>query len=87
MQRSDADRLKDIPKAYLLHPSSPLITDPEACSTLSCAALRRNLSAHAESNAAIVVGGTKDEMVLRLEGLLRTRKLDLLVRRMIGIED
>ena len=33
------------------------------------------------------MGGTKDEMVLRLEGLLRTRKLDLLVRRMIGIED
>ena len=78
---------KDIPKAYLLYPSSPLITDPEACSTLSCAALRRNLSAHAESNPAIVVGGTKDEMVLRLEGLLRTRKLDMLVRRMIGIED
>ena len=78
---------KDIPKAYLLQPSSPLITDPEACSTLSCAALRRNLSAHAERNPAIVVGGTKDEMVLRLEGLLRTRKLDLLVRRMIGIED
>jgi len=39
-----------------------------------------------ESNPAIVVDGTKDEMVLRLEGLLRTRKLDLLVRRMIGIE-
>ena len=78
---------KDIPKAYLLYPLSPLITDPEACSTLSCAALRRNLSAHAESNPAIVVGGTKDEMVLRLQGLLRTRKLDLLVRRMIGIED
>jgi len=34
-----------------------------------------------------VVDGTKDEMALRLEGLLRTRKLDLLVRRMIGIED
>jgi len=78
---------KDIPKAYPPHPFPPLITDPEACSTLSCAALRRNLSAHAESNPAIVVGGTKDEMVLRLEGLLRTRKLDLLVRRMIGIED
>ena len=33
------------------------------------------------------MGGTKDEMVLRMEGLLRTRKLDLLVRRMIGIEN
>ncbi|KIJ94986.1 hypothetical protein K443DRAFT_109529, partial [Laccaria amethystina LaAM-08-1] len=79
--------IDNIPKAYLLHPSSPLITEPEACSILSCAALRRNLSAHAESNPAIVVGGTKDEMALRLEGLLKTRKLDLLVRRMIGIED
>ena len=54
---------KDIPKAYLLHPSFPLIPDPEACSTLSCAALRRNLSDHAESNPAIVVGGTRDEIV------------------------
>ena len=77
---------KDVSKAYLLHPSSPLIIDLEACSTLSCTALRRNLSAHAESNPAIVVGGTKDEMVLRLQGLLRTRKLDLLVRIMTGIE-
>ena len=78
---------KDIPKAYLLQPSSPLITDPEACSTLSCPALRRNLSAHAERNPAIVVGGTKDEMVLRLEGLLRMRNLDLLVRRIFGGEN
>jgi hypothetical protein len=78
---------KGIPKAYLLRPSSPLITDPEAGSSLLCTALRHNLSAHVESNPAIVVGGTKDEMVLRLEGLLRMRKLDLLVRRMIGIED
>lgn len=79
---------KDKPKAYtLLHPSSPLVADPDACRTLSCAALRRNLSAHTESNRGIVVGGTKDEMVLRLKGSLRTRKLDLLVRSMIGIED
>ena len=40
-----------------------------------------------ERNPAIVVGGTKDEMVLRLEGLLRTGKLYLLVRRMIGVKD
>ena len=77
----------DILKAYLLRPSSTLITDSEACSALSCAALRRNLSAHAESNPTIVVGGMKDEMVLRLEGLLGTRNLDLLVIRVIGIED
>ncbi|EDQ98670.1 uncharacterized protein LACBIDRAFT_298340 [Laccaria bicolor S238N-H82] len=69
---------------YPLHRCSPLITDQEACSTLSWAALRRNLSAHAESNLAIVVGGTKDEVVLKLEGSLRTRTLDSLVRRMIG---
>lgn len=44
------------------------------------------LSAHADSNAAIVVGGTNDGMVFRLEGSLRKRKLDLLVRRTIEIE-
>ena len=86
-QRSDADYPKDIPKRYLLHPSTLLITDSEVCSTLSCAALRRNLSAHAVSNLAIVVGGAKDDMVLRLEGWLRTRRLDLLVRRIFGGED
>ena len=58
---------KDVPKVYLLHLSSPLITDPEACSTLSWSALRRSSSAHAESNLAIVVGG-RGEMVLRLAG-------------------
>ena len=76
-----------MPRAYLLHPPSPLITDSEVCSTLSCAALRRNLSAHAESNLPIVVGGAEDDMVLRLEGWLRTRRLDLLVRRIFGGED
>ena len=40
-----------------------------------------------EEQPAILVGGMKGEMVLRPKGLLRTRKLDLLVRRMIGIED
>ena len=39
------------------------------------------------SNLAIVVGGAKDDMVLRLEGWLRTRRLDLLVRRIFGGED
>ena len=77
----------DILKAYLLRPSSPLITYSEAYSAVSCAALPRNLSAHAESHPTIVVGGIKDEMVLRLEGLLRTRKLDLLVIGVTGIED
>ena len=71
----------------LLHLSTLAITDSEAYSTLFCAALRHNLSAHAESNLAIAVGRTKDEMVLRLEGVLRMRKLDLLVRRIFRGED
>ena len=34
-----------------------------------------------------MVGGAKDDMVLRLEGWLRMRKLDLLVKRIFGCED
>ena len=34
-----------------------------------------------------MVGGAKDDMVLRLEGWLRTSKIDLLVKRIFGCED
>ena len=84
LQRYDADYPTDIPRVCLLHLSTLVITDSEARSTLFCAALRRNLPAHAESNLAIAVGGTKDEIVLRLEEVLRMRKLDLLIGR-IGV--
>ena len=68
---------------YLLHPAPPLITDSSACADLSAFALRRNLAAHAEYDDRIVVGGTRDEMMERLERLLRMREEDMKVREMV----
>ncbi|KAM6494514.1 hypothetical protein JOM56_010875 [Amanita muscaria] len=70
-------------RKYLVDPKPPLITDPSLCCRLSVAALKRNLSSHAAVNRDIPTGGTKKEMVQRLEQLLETRLADLEVRRMI----
>ncbi|KZT73548.1 hypothetical protein DAEQUDRAFT_662157 [Daedalea quercina L-15889] len=68
---------------YMLHPEPPLVIDPAACMDLSISALRRNLAAHAAYNAQIVQGGSREEMVERLERVLRTREEDLKVREMV----
>ncbi|KII84371.1 hypothetical protein PLICRDRAFT_362655 [Plicaturopsis crispa FD-325 SS-3] len=68
---------------YLINPSPPLIKSPSACATLSVAALKRNLLAHAEYNADIVANGTKNGMAERLRTILQTRKMDIVVRKMI----
>lgn len=67
----------------MLHPAPPLITDPTVCADLSAVALRRNLAAHAEYDERIVVGGTKEEMMERLERLLVMREEDMRVREMV----
>lgn len=73
---------------YLLNPTPPLISDPALCTHLSAAALKRNLSAHAICNPAILAGGTKAEMKARLKEILETRAMDLRVRGMMwNVED
>jgi hypothetical protein len=68
---------------YLLNPQPPLIANPKVCAQLSTAALRRNLSAHAQANPVVLATGSKEEMIARLEALLEMRKMDMLVRDMI----
>lgn len=68
---------------YLINPLPPLITSPDMCAQLSYPALQRNLAAHAEKNSLIVASGTEMEMGERLLAILKTRKLDLVVRDML----
>ncbi|KAI9454768.1 hypothetical protein BJY52DRAFT_1100378, partial [Lactarius psammicola] len=68
---------------YLLSPLPPLITQPEAASTLELAALKRNLSAHAAYNSAISTTGSKSVLCGRLFALLERRQGDLGVREMV----
>lgn len=72
---------------YVIQPEPPLVVDPEACTSLSAASLRRNLAAHAAQNSAIVTGGTKAEMAERLTALLQRREADCAVRAMLWGED
>jgi hypothetical protein len=68
---------------YLIDPVPPLIVDPDLCSRLSLGALERNLAQHATCNPGILTTGKKPEMVKRLEKILKTRKMDLLVMDMV----
>ncbi|KAJ7505587.1 hypothetical protein B0H11DRAFT_1850811 [Mycena galericulata] len=68
---------------YLLDPTPPLVANPSVVPDLSVAALKRNLTAHAACNPAVVAAGTKPEMAARLREILEMRKMDLLVRQMI----
>ena len=68
---------------YLLSPVPPLITQPEAVSTLERAALKRNLSAHAAYNSAISTTGSKSVLCTQLIALLERRQGDLAVREMV----
>ncbi|EAU85193.1 hypothetical protein CC1G_06209 [Coprinopsis cinerea okayama7 len=74
------DNLDDM---YFLNPRPPLITDPELCTSLTAAALRKNLSAHAAKNRDIVTTGSQTEMAARLAEILRRRQGDLIVARML----
>jgi len=71
-------------KLYLTYPSAPLITDPSRARTLSYAQLKSNLSAHADHNRSISMAGSKEDLVARLEGILKTRALDLAVLEKFG---
>jgi hypothetical protein len=51
---------------------------------LSYAQLKLNLSAHAVHNRSISVAGTKEDLVTRLQGILKTRALDLAVLERFG---
>lgn len=69
---------------YLTRPRAPLITDPSRVRALTYAQLKSNLSAHAARNLSISVAGTKEDLIARLEGILRTRALDLAVLDRFG---
>lgn len=71
----------------MINPEPPLIVEPTACGTLSVSALKRNLAEHAIFNPAIVASGTKAELAARLESILQTREMDMLVREMICGEE
>ncbi|KAI0064939.1 hypothetical protein BV25DRAFT_210514 [Artomyces pyxidatus] len=68
---------------YLPSPAPPLVTSPSRCASLTIAALKRNLQAHAAYNADIVIAGGKAQLCARLEQLLTTRAGDLAVREMV----
>lgn len=73
----------DMHDQYMLHISPPFVSDPSVCSTLSAAALKRNLEAHSNINSEILAGGTRMEMVERLQFILETRAADNIVRSMV----
>jgi len=68
---------------YMINPKAPLIVEPTACPALSISALKRNLAEHAVFNPTILTNGSKAELVARLENILETRKMDILVRDMM----
>jgi spore coat polysaccharide biosynthesis protein SpsF (cytidylyltransferase family) len=68
---------------YMINPKAPLIVEPTACAALSVSALKRNLVEHATFNPTIVSSGSKAELVARLETILETRKMDMVVRNMM----
>jgi len=72
---------------YLVHPSPPLVVNPALCAKLSVTALKRNLAEHAQCNPGIATSGTKAELASRLEGILKTRKMDMIARGMIWGND
>jgi hypothetical protein len=71
-------------KCYTVDIRHPLIADPTTCGHLSVETLRCNLLLHAKSNPEISVTGSKAEMETRLQEILTTRKLDLLVMRLLS---
>ncbi|KAK7434240.1 hypothetical protein VKT23_016047 [Stygiomarasmius scandens] len=75
--------IESIPTQYLVHPQPPLITIPAVCTRLSAGALKRNLEAHKAVNSNILASGTREEMKERLEGILKTREVDLVVWGMV----
>lgn len=83
MHDSDAHVYLDLDSKYMIEPKAPLIVDPEACSALTLAALKSNLSAHAAFNPDIVSTGTKSELAERLRKILETRQIDIVIRNLL----
>jgi hypothetical protein len=81
------DPVSDIHTKYMTDPEPPLIVDPTACRTLSLSALQLNLAEHAVFNPTIIASGTEAELAARLESILQTRQMDMLVREMICGEE
>jgi len=61
-----------------------LIEEPAECSNLSNAALKYNLAVHSLCNPSIVTSGTREDMMKRLEALLKKRKADMRVLDVLG---
>ncbi|KAI0346251.1 hypothetical protein BDW22DRAFT_1417564 [Trametopsis cervina] len=67
-------------KEYLVDLAPPLIADPDAVSSLTTAAIQRNLAAHAHG----LKSGDEDKYAAqRLRALLETREADLLARALV----
>jgi len=60
-----------------------MITDPNACSSLSVNALKANLAGHAQFNPTIYLSGSKPELIDRLRGILERREADQIVRDIV----
>lgn len=67
----------------MVDPKAPFIVEPEACPSLTVAALKHNLAAHAAFNPDIVPTGTKAELAERLKNILETRQIDIIIRDML----
>ncbi|KAF9525814.1 hypothetical protein CPB83DRAFT_771417 [Crepidotus variabilis] len=79
--------LNTIDSKYFVDAAPPLIVNEHLCSQLSASTLKRNLEAHAVYNPTILSVGTRPELVFRLTELLRTRRLDKLVLKMVEAQD
>ena len=64
---------------YQEYSGSSLVLEPSAVTSLSTAALKRNLMAHAAYDQSLVVEGTKEQMAESLRAFLEVRQADLVV--------
>ncbi|KAJ3486191.1 hypothetical protein NLI96_g4419 [Meripilus lineatus] len=64
---------------YQEYSGSSLVLEPSAVTSLSTAALKRNLATHAAYDQNLVVEGTKEQMAERLKAFLEVRQADLVV--------
>lgn len=71
--------LEGMCEKYQEYSGSSLVLEPSAVTSLSTAALKRNLATHAAYDQNLVVEGTKEQMAERLKAFLEVRQADLVV--------
>jgi hypothetical protein len=75
--------MTDMEKFYMVNVTTVMAACPSDCDGLSVAALKFNLTMHAQCNPSIYTGGNKPEMMKRLKELLQLRNTDLVVRDLV----